>query len=111
MAFLLPSFSVESAFADRAHADSALPISCGQTISQPSVVAMMTQVGLTLVLPLPGGANSIECRGAVVRSRPIEAADDGSDRFETAIFFTSMAETDRMALQEFLLTVQEITGD
>ena len=34
---------VESAFADRAHADSALPISCGQTISQPSVVAMMTQ--------------------------------------------------------------------
>ena len=34
---------VESAFSDRAHADSALPISCGQTISQPSVVAMMTQ--------------------------------------------------------------------
>ena len=34
---------VEPAFADRAHADSALPISCGQTISQPSVVALMTQ--------------------------------------------------------------------
>ena len=34
---------VESAFQDRAQADSALPISCGQTISQPSVVGIMTQ--------------------------------------------------------------------
>lgn len=34
---------VESAFADRAYADSALPILCGQTISQPSVVGVMTQ--------------------------------------------------------------------
>ena len=34
---------VEPAFQDRAHSDSALPISCGQTISQPSVVGIMTQ--------------------------------------------------------------------
>ena len=34
---------VENAFSDRAYADSALPISCGQTISQPSVVGIMTQ--------------------------------------------------------------------
>lgn len=34
---------VETAFQDRAFSDSALPISCGQTISQPSVVAIMTQ--------------------------------------------------------------------
>ena len=34
---------VEPAFTDRAYADSALPILCGQTISQPSVVGIMTQ--------------------------------------------------------------------
>lgn len=34
---------VEAPFADRAYADSALPITCGQTISQPSVVARMTE--------------------------------------------------------------------
>ncbi|MEL6997875.1 MAG: protein-L-isoaspartate(D-aspartate) O-methyltransferase [Pseudomonadota bacterium] len=34
---------VDRPFVDRAHADSALPISCGQTISQPSVVGIMTQ--------------------------------------------------------------------
>lgn len=34
---------VEKTFASRAYADSALPISCGQTISQPSVVGIMTQ--------------------------------------------------------------------
>ena len=34
---------VDDPFADRAYADSALPISCGQTISQPSVVGIMTQ--------------------------------------------------------------------
>lgn len=34
---------VEPTFADRAMADSALPIPCGQTISQPSVVGVMTQ--------------------------------------------------------------------
>lgn len=34
---------VEGTFQDRAYADSALPITCGQTISQPSVVALMTQ--------------------------------------------------------------------
>jgi protein-L-isoaspartate(D-aspartate) O-methyltransferase len=34
---------VEASFADRAYADHALPIACGQTISQPYVVAYMTE--------------------------------------------------------------------
>lgn len=34
---------VRGIFADRAYEDMPLPISCGQTISQPSVVALMTQ--------------------------------------------------------------------
>jgi len=34
---------VTGLFADRAYDDMPLPISCGQTISQPSVVALMTQ--------------------------------------------------------------------
>ena len=34
---------VDPAFGDRAYADSALPIRCGQTISQPSIVGIMTQ--------------------------------------------------------------------
>ena len=33
---------VEDTFADQAYADQALPISCGQTISQPFIVAFMT---------------------------------------------------------------------
>ena len=39
---------VDRAFRDRAWEDVALPIACGQTISQPSVVAVMTQaLGVT----------------------------------------------------------------
>jgi protein-L-isoaspartate(D-aspartate) O-methyltransferase len=34
---------VEAGFADNAYADQALPIACGQTISQPFVVAYMTE--------------------------------------------------------------------
>ena len=34
---------VEGAFVDNAYADQALPIACGQTISQPYVVAFMTE--------------------------------------------------------------------
>jgi protein-L-isoaspartate(D-aspartate) O-methyltransferase len=34
---------VENAFADNAYADQALPIACGQTISQPYVVAYMSE--------------------------------------------------------------------
>jgi protein-L-isoaspartate(D-aspartate) O-methyltransferase len=34
---------VDAEFADRAYADQALPIACGQTISQPYVVAYMTE--------------------------------------------------------------------
>ena len=33
---------VEDAFADQSYSDQALPISCGQTISQPFIVALMT---------------------------------------------------------------------
>ena len=34
---------VSTTFTERAHEDTALPIPCGQTISQPSVVGLMTQ--------------------------------------------------------------------
>ena len=34
---------VDRAFRDRAYEDTALPIACGQTISQPTVVGLMTQ--------------------------------------------------------------------
>lgn len=34
---------VDDAFADQAYADTALPIACGQTISQPYIVAYMTE--------------------------------------------------------------------
>ncbi|MEO0358134.1 MAG: protein-L-isoaspartate(D-aspartate) O-methyltransferase [Pseudomonadota bacterium] len=34
---------VKGTFADRAYEDTPLPIGCGQTISQPSIVALMTQ--------------------------------------------------------------------
>lgn len=34
---------LEGIFADRAHEDTPLPIACGQTISQPTVVGLMTQ--------------------------------------------------------------------
>ena len=34
---------VRGTFADRAYEDMPLPISCGQTISQPYIVALMTQ--------------------------------------------------------------------
>ena len=34
---------VEARFADAAYADQAMPIACGQTISQPYVVAYMTE--------------------------------------------------------------------
>jgi protein-L-isoaspartate(D-aspartate) O-methyltransferase len=36
-------YFVETSFADAAYADQALPIACGQTISQPYVVAYMTE--------------------------------------------------------------------
>lgn len=34
---------IKGAFADRAYDDTPLPIACGQTISQPSIVALMTE--------------------------------------------------------------------
>jgi protein-L-isoaspartate(D-aspartate) O-methyltransferase len=39
---------VETPFADRSYEDTALPIACGQTISQPAIVGIMTQaLGVT----------------------------------------------------------------
>ena len=43
-------------FKDRAWEDSALPIACGQTISQPLIVGMMTQA-LTLEPPRAGAGD------------------------------------------------------
>lgn len=71
-------------------------------------IGVMTQLGLLLVLP--GADTAIDCRGAVVRSRKL-GDEAGSARYETAIFFTSMAESDRMELQEFLQTARERTDD
>ena len=34
---------IRNYFTDRAHDDMPLPIACGQTISQPSIVGLMTQ--------------------------------------------------------------------
>src|SRR5690242_4815173 len=48
-AFVLPEL------ADQAYADRALPIDCGQTISQPYMVALMTQA-----LDLTGGERVLE---------------------------------------------------
>ena len=67
-------------------------------------IAVMTQLGLLLVLPEADTA--IECRGAVVRSRKL-GNGDGGPRWETAIFFTSMTELDRVELQEFLQAARE----
>jgi len=41
--FIRPGKLVENAFIENAYADQALPIACGQTISQPYVVAFMTE--------------------------------------------------------------------
>ena len=53
---------VETRFADSAYADQALPIACGQTISQPYVVAYMTE-------QLAGASRIIACS----RSAPARA--------------------------------------
>ena len=71
-------------------------------------IAVMTQVGLLLVLPEADTA--IDCRGAVVRSQRLDDETDGPT-YETAIFFTSMDEPDRMELQEFLQSVREHNAD
>ena len=72
-------------------------------------VPVMTQVRLTIVLPdlLPdvlteqsGEQQPISCAGAVVRS--IALPENGSDSFETAIFFTQMGESDRANLEDFI---------
>ena len=59
---------VEPEFVDRAYADQALPIACGQTISQPYVVAYMTeQLGVAPASPRARGRHRLGLpgRGAV----------------------------------------------
>src|SRR5579864_3372903 len=68
-------------FKDRSWEDSALPIACGQTISQPFIVGLMTQA-LTLeprarVLEIGTGSGyqtrcSLACRGWSIPSSAIE---------------------------------------
>jgi protein-L-isoaspartate(D-aspartate) O-methyltransferase len=53
---------VDEALASRAYEDTALPIGQGQTISQPWVVAMMTQA----LLPPPGNSRAVPPLGKVL---------------------------------------------
>jgi protein-L-isoaspartate(D-aspartate) O-methyltransferase len=53
---------VDEALASRAYEDTALPIGQGQTISQPWVVALMTQA----VLPAPGSSSTVPPLGKVL---------------------------------------------
>ena len=82
---------VEPGFAEAAYADQALPIACGQTISQPYVVAYMTeQLGVRPHAPRArsrhrlrlsgGGAVAAGARGGQRRALP----DAGRDRARAA---------------------------
>ena len=70
---------VEAQFADSAYADQALPIACGQTISQPYVVAYMTEqlaFGRTIACWRSAPARAIRlpyCRGWRARWSPSSA--------------------------------------
>ena len=85
-------FFVETAFAGRAYADQALPIACGQTISQPYVVAYMTEqlnVGPThRVLEIGTGSGyqaailSCLARDVVTVERYRTLADQARDRLK-----------------------------
>ena len=65
---------VEPGYADAAYADQALPIACGQTISQPYVVAYMTEqldVGRIIACSKWAPVRAIRrrcCRGLRARS-------------------------------------------
>jgi hypothetical protein len=68
---------------------------------------LMTQVELVIVLPARGGHREVVCRGAVVRSTALHAADApkpgrNAAGFETAIFFTQMRDSDRTEVEEFV---------
>jgi hypothetical protein len=70
---------------------------------------IMTQVGLVLMLPAAtGDPRRITCQGAVVRSDAGRTVGDGAE-YDTAIFFTSMGDSDRAELGDFveLLTRSE----
>ena len=61
---------VDEALASRAYEDSALPIGLGQTISQPWVVALMTQALVTGTGPNPWWRPRIRKDGASTGSAP-----------------------------------------
>ncbi len=65
-------------------------------------IGVMTQVGLVIMLPEHSRKASIECRGAVVRSRKLAGERPANAAYETAIFFTSMSDDDRVELQQIL---------
>ena len=69
-------------------------------------LAPMTRVELVIALPDGVRTREIVCGGVVVRSGP---ASDGSDRngaAETAIFFTEIADQDRVQVEEFVSTIR-----
>lgn len=83
---------VEDAFVDQAYKDQSLPISCGQTISQPYIVAFMTeQLGLndrSMVLEIGTGSGyqaailSKLCRRVFTIERYLTLSRQAQSRFE-----------------------------
>lgn len=83
---------VEAAFVDQAYKDQSLPISCGQTISQPYIVAFMTeQLGLnnrSMVLEIGTGSGyqasilSKLCRRVFTIERYLTLSKKAQSRFE-----------------------------
>jgi protein-L-isoaspartate(D-aspartate) O-methyltransferase len=96
---------VEQDYADAAYADQALPISCGQTISQPYVVAYMTeQLGLKpnhRVLEVGTGSGY---QAAVLARLAAEVV--------TVERYRTLAETARKRLETLeLANVRNVVGD
>lgn len=70
-------------------------------------IPVMTQVRLTIVLPdRLGDPHPISCSGAVVRSSRTGRGAGGSDRYETAIFFTELGESARNQLEDYMILRQ-----
>lgn len=94
--------------------------SSGVSCTTDRPLAVLSQVHLQLLLPAyPTGAASgaaaasdgrpreVACRGAVVRCVRDGGRGAGpGDAFETAIFFTDMRETDRAAIEEFVMALR-----
>ena len=67
-------------------------------------LALMNRVTMEIALEMPnafsGDTERIACEGVVVRSE--RHPDEKTDGYETAIFFTRMAEADRAKLEQFV---------